>query len=244
MLPDGSYRGGVRPRRGRDKQGRAVPVRVIGYAWADAKGHRHTARLVTSPLEAARHPAAELVELYHRRWDVELASGEVNGQLAGRPMRIRAREPPRVCQEVAALRLGRFALRRVMVQAARQAGVPPVALSLTGGVRVLQVRLARLPRRPARGARAWRRWGGSCWRPPGPQALRPRRPRRCPRARKVTRGHWPLPQGQAEETIPQREIVPPAAPAENSLMGIGREPAAHLECYSHVAALVRDCPVP
>lgn len=61
---------------------------------------------MTSLLDAAAHPAAVLVDLYHRRWEQELVFGEIKGQLAGRPMHIRAHEPQRVCQEVEALLLG------------------------------------------------------------------------------------------------------------------------------------------
>jgi hypothetical protein len=51
-------------------------VRVI-EAWititlADGTTRREPWRLVTSLLDHERHPACELVELYHRRWQVEM----------------------------------------------------------------------------------------------------------------------------------------------------------------------------
>ncbi|MBV8200456.1 MAG: IS4 family transposase [Acidobacteria bacterium] len=207
VLADGSYLSAVLPRRGPDKKGRAIVVRVIRYRWTDGHGQSHLGRLATSLLDAAAHPAAALVELYHRRWEQELVFGEIKGQLAGRPMHIRAHEPGRVCQEVEALLLGHYAVRWVMLQAARQAGVPAVALSLTGSVRVLEVQLARVPQRPE----AWGRWWQELLTAVGRQRLRPRRRRRCPRARKVTRSHWPLKKGLQEGTIPQLEVVPPDA---------------------------------
>lgn len=210
VLPDGSYLSVVLPRRGPDKKGRAIVVRVLRYQWVDGNGKLQQSRLVTSLLDAAAHPAAELVALYHRRWEQELVFGEIKKQLAGRPVHIRAKDPQRVCQEVEALLLGHYTVRWVMLQAARQAGVPAVALSFTGSLRVLEVRLARIPERSPRRQQGWQRWWEELLTALGQQRLRPRTNRRCPRARKVTRSHWPAKKGQKEGTIPKLEIVPPA----------------------------------
>lgn len=205
---DGSYLSRVYPRRGQNKKDRAIVVRVIRYQWTDEKGKLQQARLVTSLLDAARYPAAELVELYHRRWEHELVFKEIKSQLAGRPMHIRAQDPERVLQEVDALLLGHYTVRWVMLQAARQAGVPAVTLSFQGSLQVLEVRLARIPPRQTPSPRWWRRWWQELLLAVGQQRLRPRRRRRCPRARKVTRSHWPLKKHQKEGTIPKVEVVP------------------------------------
>lgn len=211
ILPDGSYLSRVYPRRGQNKKGRALVVRVICYQWTDERGQPHQARVVTSLLEAAAHPAAALVELYHRRWEQEVVFKEIKGQLASRPMHIRAQDPFRVCQEVEALLLGHYTVRWVMLQAARPAGVAPVELSLQGSLRVLEVRLARIPAGAAGGVKGWYpRWWEELLRAVGRERLRSRRGRRCPRARKVTRSHWPTKKGQKEGTIPKLEVVPPA----------------------------------
>ena len=206
VLPDGSYLSAVYPRRGKNKKGRAIVVRVVRYQWTDERGQLHQARLVSSLLDAAAHPAGELVALYHRRWEQELVFGQIKGHLAGRPMHIRAQDPIGVCQEVDALLLGHYTLRWVMLQAARQAGVPAVQLSFTESLRVLEVRLARIPARPRGGKRWWSGW----WRELLTELGRRRRrgQRRCPRARKVTRSHWPAKKQQPAGTIPKLEIVP------------------------------------
>jgi hypothetical protein len=129
-LPDGSYLSLVAPRRGQNQKGRALAVRVIRYQWTDAQGQRHETRLVTSLLDAAAHPAAALVDLYHRRWEQELVFGQIKGQLAQRPMHLRAHDPVRVCQEADALLLGHYTVRWAMLQAARAAGLAPNAHSL------------------------------------------------------------------------------------------------------------------
>lgn len=210
-LGDGSYLSVVRPRRGPNKKGRAIVVRVLCYRWTDAHGKVQESRLLTSLLDAAAHPAAELVALYHRRWEQELVFAEIKGQLAGRPMHIRAADPLRVCQEVDALLLGHYSLRWAMLQAARQAGVAAVQLSLTGCLEVVRVRLARLSPRPGGSRRARQRWWSELLQALAQQRLRPRRPRRCPRARKVTRSHWPLKKDQKEGQIPTLEVVRTAA---------------------------------
>jgi hypothetical protein len=208
VLADGSYLSRVYPRRGKDKQGRAIVVRVIRYRWTDAGGAVQQARLLTSLLDAPAHPAAALVELYHRRWEHELVFKEIKGQLAGRPMQIRAKDPLRVLQEVDALLLGHYTMRWVLLRAARAAGVAPVALSLQGSLEVLRVRLARVPTSRAAGPRWWRRRWEELLQAVGRQRLRPRGRRRCPRARKVTRSHWPSKKQQREGTIPELEVVP------------------------------------
>ena len=212
VLGDGSYLSVVRPRRGRHKKDRAIVVRVIVYRWRDDQDRVHESRLLTSLLDAAAHPAAELVALYHRRWEQELVFAEIKGQLARRPSQIRACDPLRVCQEVEGLLLGHHTLRWAMLQAARQAGVAAVALSFRGCLDVVQVRLARVPRRQAR-RRTWRGWWDELLEALGRQRLRPRSQRRCPRARKVTRSHWPLKKGQKAGTVPTLEVVPVAAEA-------------------------------
>jgi hypothetical protein len=211
VLPDGSYLSVVLPRRGKNRQQRAITVRVIRYQWTDEKGKVQQARLLTSLVDAAAHPAAELVTLYHQRWEQELVFAEIKAQLASRPMHIRAQDPLRVCQEIDALLLGHYTLRWVMLQAARQAGVAPVQLSFSDSLRVLEVRLARIPPRPTGAKRWWPRWWQELLTEIGRQRLRPRSKRRCPRARKVTRSHWPLKKQQKEGTIPKLEIVPAAA---------------------------------
>ncbi|MFJ9841575.1 transposase domain-containing protein [Kitasatospora sp. NPDC101155] len=74
-LPDGSYLARLAaPYRAGSGYG-VLPVRVI-EAWitvtlADGATRREPWRLITSLLDHERHPARELVELYHRRWQVE-----------------------------------------------------------------------------------------------------------------------------------------------------------------------------
>ncbi|MFD4971884.1 transposase, partial [Streptomyces sp. NPDC058424] len=83
-----------------------LPVRVI-EAWvtvtlADGTTRREPWRLVTSLLNAERYPAHELVDLYHRRWQVETTYFSIKAtMLDGRVLR--SRSVPGLDQEVYAL---------------------------------------------------------------------------------------------------------------------------------------------
>ena len=59
-------------------------------------------RLATTLLNPDRHPAFELVRLYHERWEVESAYFEIKKTMLGRRV-LRARTPPGIDQEIYAL---------------------------------------------------------------------------------------------------------------------------------------------
>ncbi|MFI6063555.1 IS4 family transposase [Streptomyces sp. NPDC051286] len=91
-LPDGSYLsylpGPYQPGRGYP----SLPVRVI-EAWItvtldDGTVRREQWRLITSLLDHQRYPAAELVDLYHERWQVETTYFSIKASLLdGRVLR-------------------------------------------------------------------------------------------------------------------------------------------------------------
>src|SRR5262249_15640076 len=63
------------------------------------------------------HPTEELVMLYHRRWEEDLAIDEVKAHQEERPV-LRSQTPLGVVQEVEGLLLGHYAVRKVMFEAA------------------------------------------------------------------------------------------------------------------------------
>ena len=208
VLGDGSYLSWVYPRRGKGKKGRAIRVRVITYTWTDEKGKVHTSRLLTSLLDAARHPAGVLVDLYHRRWEQEGVFREIKSALAGRVTQVRAQDPLLALQELEGLLLGHFVVRWVILQAAREKGVSPVEISFTGTLRILQTRLGAMPESPGGRMGWWRRLKEAI----GRERLQKRRQRRCPRKKKVTRAAWPTKKKEDEERrIPTLVIVKQSA---------------------------------
>jgi hypothetical protein len=106
-LSDGSYLATLNTAVYRARVGyRLLPVRVI-EAWitvtlADGTTRSEPWRLVTSLLDAERYPARELIDLYHRRWQVETTYFSIKAtMLDGRVLR--SRSIPGLDQEVYAL---------------------------------------------------------------------------------------------------------------------------------------------
>jgi hypothetical protein len=205
LLCDGSYLSKVFPRRGKHKKARAITVRVITYRWTDEKGKIHTSRLLTSLLDAVRHPAAVLMDLYHRRWEQEGVFREIKSALEDRTVQLRAHTPRLVLQELDGLLLGHYVVRWVILQGARERKVSPVEISFTGTLRLLQTRLGSIPTSAAGQQTWWKRLRSAV----GKQRLQKRRKRSCPRKKKVTRSPWPVKKKEdGERFIPTLEIVP------------------------------------
>jgi DDE family transposase/transposase IS4-like protein len=191
-LSDGSYlaeiRSGHRSRFGR--RGR-LQVRLLAYRLADPSrgdpGQTH--RLFTTLLDERAHPAAELIGLYHERWEQELSHDEIKTHQLRRPV-LRSQTPEGVEQEVAALLLAHYAVRRVMAEAARAAGLPPRRLSFVGALDVIQCRWPGAC--PAAAPPDWlRRWYAALVSEVSREVLPPRRLRNNPRVVKCARVKWP-----------------------------------------------------
>ncbi|MFA1544123.1 IS4 family transposase [Actinomadura monticuli] len=104
-----------------------VPIRVIDAqitAALSGGGHRtgHY-RLITTLLDPRRHPAAEIVKLYHRRWEIETAYLELKSTTLGGRV-LRSRTPQGVDQEIYALLTVYQALRLAMADATTSGGLP------------------------------------------------------------------------------------------------------------------------
>lgn len=118
MLPDGSYLAVLGGRLRMRVIEAAVVVRL-----ADGTVRREQWRLVTSLLDHVRWPAAAVVEVYHRRWQVETAYASIKDtMLDGRVLR--SQHPDTLEQEVWALLVVYQALVRIMTDAA--VGVPGI----------------------------------------------------------------------------------------------------------------------
>jgi hypothetical protein len=64
--------------------------------------------LLRSLLDPVAYPAAELVALYHARWELELGFDDVKTHTLERAQALRSKTPARVTQEVWGLALGYF----------------------------------------------------------------------------------------------------------------------------------------
>jgi hypothetical protein len=188
-LPDGSYlaKAYASAKHRRHDEG-GIVVRVIEYTLNDpgrpTKERVH--RLLTTLLDWEKHPAEELVVLYHERWEEELAMDEVKTHQRERPV-LRSQTPSGVVQEIDGLLLGHYAVRAVMAQAAQKADVGPRRLSFVGALKVLRNRLPEAAKSKA----GRKRWWEDLLAEVAERVLEPRRDRVNPRVVRRPGGFWP-----------------------------------------------------
>jgi hypothetical protein len=155
-LRDGSYRAKLYPSPGhrrRDEGG--IMVRIIEYTLNDSSrvgsGQKH--RLLTTLLDARRHPAQQLIVQYHQRWEEELTIDELKTHQRERPV-LRSETPGGVIQEVVGLVLAHYVVRVLMCEAASQNKLSPRRMSFTGALKILRCRLPECPKSP-KGQKVW-----------------------------------------------------------------------------------------
>ena len=109
-------------------------VRAIRYK---RKGFEEST-LLTSLLDPVKYPAAEIVALYHERWEIELGYDEVKTHLLAREEAIRSRTPAGVRQEMWGILLAYNLVRLEMEKAADEIGVPPTRISFTNALAMVR----------------------------------------------------------------------------------------------------------
>jgi hypothetical protein len=152
VLADGSYLTTLYPSE-KDRRHRTggVRVRVVEYRLEGIAGAEPLYRLVSTILDAAIAPAAELAALYHERWEIEAALAELKTQLRGARVVLRSKTPELVKQEAWGLLLAHFAVRGLMHEAALQADEDPDRLSFSHAVRVVRRKLPQFAALPPSG---------------------------------------------------------------------------------------------
>ena len=122
-LPDGSVLGYIdtgSPSQRKDPNlPRRLPVRVVEYRVA---GHEPV-RIFTSLLDPFRFPGSAIANLYHQRWEVELAFKELKTDLLDRREALRSRKPEGVRQELWGALIMYNLIRRRMHSVAKAHGV-------------------------------------------------------------------------------------------------------------------------
>jgi Insertion element 4 transposase N-terminal/Transposase DDE domain len=155
-LSDGSYRSVVinpatsRARRARllDRLRRgesvphdqAIPVRVVEYEITDREGSGtgELICLITSILDPTDVTATELAAAYHERWESETTFREKKTYLRRSGRVLRSKSPEMARQEIWAMLLTHYAIRKLMCRAADEAGHDPDRLSFTRSLRVIR----------------------------------------------------------------------------------------------------------
>ncbi len=95
--------------------------------------------LLTSLLDPIAYPAAELVALYHERWELELGFDEVKTHTLDREEALRSKTPARIRQEIWGLALGYNLVRLAMARVAERAGVAPTRISYRHALQFIRV---------------------------------------------------------------------------------------------------------
>lgn len=188
-LSDGSFLAKLyQSSRHRDRDEGGIEVRIIEYTFDDPgrSGSGETHRLLTTLLDAGRHPAKRLIVLYHERWEEELAIDELKTHQRARPV-LRSETPAGVVQELYGLLLGHYVIRKLMCEAALTVGVAPLDLSFVNTLKILRCRLPECPR----SSRGLERWYTDLLAEVSEERLEPRRNRVNPRVIKRKMSRWP-----------------------------------------------------
>lgn len=129
LLPDGTELALLRPcseaRRQEPDITPSLTVRVVHYQHPDGK----PSRMCVTLLDPALYPAKELIELYHERWELEVAYDELKTHMLHRKESLRSKKPVGVEQEVWGLLLAYNLVRREMLLVAAKSKVPPKQIS-------------------------------------------------------------------------------------------------------------------
>jgi len=135
VLADESYLSTVYAHeKDRRRATHGVRVRVVEYRLENVADAEPLYRLLTTILDPAQAPAADLAALHHERWEVEGALAELKTQLRGARAVLRSKTPDLVRQEFWGLLLAHFAVRGLMHEAALRADEDPDRLSFLRAV--------------------------------------------------------------------------------------------------------------
>ena len=167
-------------------------LRVLEYM----VGKGELVRLVTDLVDPAKYPALELVELYHRRWECELAYKELKSQLVAvtaskQQTHFRSKTAIGVLQEAWGMVLAHLLVRNLMLESAEAAQISPLELSMTDSLEVIKTSLRRFQSATTPKARSRIRSEliqdlKEC------RIDRPRRKRQCPRVVKKKMSNFKL----------------------------------------------------
>lgn len=130
--PDGTFLALMKPTdKSADPHVAPLVVRVIRYRLEDENRPHHgeVQTLITTLLDPQAYPALAVIDLYHERWEVEIAIDEMDThqRLANRPFR--SLKPQGVLQEFYAFLLAYFVIRCLILRTAHIYDIDPDRLS-------------------------------------------------------------------------------------------------------------------
>lgn len=93
-------------------------------------------RLITSLVDPDLYPAAEIVDLYHERWEIEIGYDEVKTEML-EAIPLRSKSVDRVRQEIWGVLIAYNLIRLKMERVAQEADVPPTRISFLSVFRMI-----------------------------------------------------------------------------------------------------------
>ena len=138
VLNDGSALALIRPSSALRKQHPEIPKQLVVRLLAYRHPRGEPGILMTSLLEPETYPAAEILVLYHKRWELEIAFDELKTHMLQRNESLRSRTVEGVYQEFWGILLVYNLVRREMAVVAEAKGLPPSRISFTGAFLLIQ----------------------------------------------------------------------------------------------------------
>jgi hypothetical protein len=127
--------------RGEEPDRRAARiVRVVEYDVPDREGGGtgELICLITSILDPADATAKDLAAAYHERWEIENTFDELKTHQRGPARVLRSKSPAMVKQEIWAMLLTHYCIRKLICEAADEAGVDPDRISFMRSLRIIR----------------------------------------------------------------------------------------------------------
>jgi hypothetical protein len=117
-----------------------ITLRVITYTLDDPQRNpdQRTFRLITPLLDPDSHPAQALIQIYHQRWEIEIASDEIDTHQRLTWTPIRSQKPVGVIQAFYALWLAYFVIWSLKYQSAEYFNRSPHRFSFINALRLIQ----------------------------------------------------------------------------------------------------------
>jgi hypothetical protein len=165
-----------------------LPQKILARAICYQRRGFRPQTLLTSLLDPELYPAAEIVELYHERWELEIGFDEVKTHTLERAEALRSKAPERILQELWGLAIAYNLVRLEIEHVANRLQLPPRRISYRHALMLVRNFLVS----------AWLASPGVL--PARLQALHEeltllvlpeRRPRQYPRVVKIKMSHYP-----------------------------------------------------
>jgi hypothetical protein len=140
-LSDGTYLADLRFwGKGDLRDESPITVRVIAYTIDDPDRNpdKQTFRLMTTLLDPDLYPAKTLIQIYHQRWEIEIAIDEIDTHQRLTWTPFRSQKPVGVIQEFYALLLAYFIICSLRCQSADILNENPQRLSFINVLRLVQ----------------------------------------------------------------------------------------------------------